>query len=111
MYLSVGQPINEMQLKIPSQHLDGMITLFKLDTLHSSFTRFSFAHFLMTRLTMCSTCGLFVLLNKFTTSCNLSALSLPATHLWNTPTAAPRLPSQNSGSGSSLSRTSKALHA
>merc|ERR1712039_559549 len=78
---------------------------------YSSLTLFSFAHFFITLLIMWSTCGLFVLRSKFTTSCSLSGDSLRNIVFWNTPMAAPRLPSQNSGSGSNLSRTSKALQA
>ena len=43
-------------------------------------------------------------------TCCIYLGSCAAMIIWNTPTQDPRLPSQNSGLGSNLSRTSNALH-
>ena len=77
---------------------------------HVIFTPCSLHHFMMIR-TMYSTWGLDVFRTMVSTSCKSSRDALPAIISWNTPTHAPRLPSQYSGSGSRRSRTSKALAA
>ena len=68
---------------------------------------FSLHHFFITEVRY-STCGLVVLLSKLRISANASGRSSSAITCWNTPTQAPRLPSQYSGSGSRRSSTSNA---
>merc|ERR1719231_2099049 len=75
---------------------------------HWIFTLFSLHQLLMMR-TMYSTWGLLVFRTMARTSRRSSFCALPATTCWKTPTHAPRLPSQYSGSGSKRSSTSNAF--
>ena len=74
------------------------------------FMLLSLHHFCMIR-TIYSTWGLEVFRTIVSTSCRSSLDAFPAIINWKTPTQAPLLPSQYSGSGSNRSRTSKAFAA